>query len=110
MKTVKTLVFDIVARFFFLQVRLEMSTVKLLGVWLSRPLNSRCYNPFVVGNTRINHYETPHSLRHGRGFGTVSEKEANVTAGRKGGLRAVDIAEKLRREKEEKTDTTYKVC
>lgn len=84
-----------------------MSTVKLLGVWTSRNLSSRCFNRGVVGNTRINYYGALRCLL--RPFGTVSEKEAGVSPGRKRGLRAADIAEKLRREKEEKPDTKNKV-
>ncbi|NP_001187897.1 pseudouridylate synthase RPUSD4, mitochondrial [Ictalurus punctatus] len=84
-----------------------MSTVKLLGVWTSRNLSSRCFNRGVVGNTRINYYGALRCLL--RPFGTVSEKEAGVSPGRKRGLRAADIAEKLRREKEEKPDAKNKV-
>ncbi|MCJ8744289.1 hypothetical protein PDJAM_G00116910 [Pangasius djambal] len=83
-----------------------MSTVKLLGVWISRHLNRRC----IFGNTRINYYEAPRCLlRPGRDFGTVSEKEANVTSGRKRGLRAADIAENLRHEKQNKAHAANKV-
>lgn len=109
LKTCKTLLNDIVACFFLPQP-CEMSTVKLLGLWVGRQLNSRGFNRHVVGNTRINDYKAPRCLlRPGRCFGTVSEKEADVPAGRKGGLRAVDIAEKLRRENEKKADATNKV-
>lgn len=81
-----------------------MSRVRLLGVWLNR------FNRCIVRNERINNCEAPRCvLRPARGFGTVSEKEADLTAGRKRGLRAVDVAEKLRREKETKADTTNKV-
>lgn len=87
-----------------------MGTVKLLGVWISRHLNNCCLNRSVLANTRINNYEAPRCvLCPGRDFGTVPEKEEDFTSGRKRGLRAADIAEKLRREKEKKADTTNKV-
>lgn len=76
-----------------------MSTVKLLNVWKNRNLNRSCFDRCVLWNTRINDYEAT------RGLVTDSEKET----GRKKGLRAADIAERLRREKEQNKDTTNKV-
>lgn len=89
----------------------EMSTVKLLGVWINRHLSSRCFTGCVLGNTWINDYDAPPCLlRPGRHYGTVPEKEAGGHPGRKRGLRAADIAEKLRKsEKEKDADTTNKV-
>lgn len=105
----KPLLFDIVVCFLLLQT-CEMSTVKLSGLWLNRQLIGRGFNRRVVGNTRINDYEAPsYLLRPRRDFGSVSEKEADVSVGRKRNLRAVDVAEKLRGEKEKKVEVTNKV-
>ncbi|KAI5614455.1 mitochondrial RNA pseudouridine synthase rpusd4 [Silurus asotus] len=80
-----------------------MSAVRVLSVWRSRHLNCRCF----VGNVRINDYEAPRGfLRLFRDFCT---DEGTVTSGRKRGLKAADVAERLRREKQEKTETTNKV-
>lgn len=87
-----------------------MSTVKLLRLWLNRHLSRSCFNRGVLGNTRINDYEaTSCLLRPRRDFGSVSEKEADVNVGRKKNLRAVDIADKLRSEKEKSEAVTNKV-
>lgn len=75
-----------------------MGTVKLLGVWVRRHVNHGCFNRF---NTRINNYEAPRCvLCPGRDFCTVSAKDTDAPSGRRRGLRAADIAEKLRSEKE----------
>ncbi|XP_060766465.1 pseudouridylate synthase RPUSD4, mitochondrial [Neoarius graeffei] len=96
-----------------------MSTVKLLGVRISRHLSSRCFNPSVLTNTRINNNNNNNNnnneatrcfLCPGRDFSTVpKEKKEDVTSGSKRKLRAADIAEKLRREKEKKAEPTDKV-
>lgn len=90
-----------------------MSTIKLLGVWRSRHFStSRCFNHRVIGNTPIHHYEAPRCLLLPvRDFGTVSEKEgeAGSPSENKRKPRALDIAEKLRREKEKPADQTNKV-
>ncbi|TSY83929.1 RNA pseudouridylate synthase domain-containing protein 4 [Bagarius yarrelli] len=67
-----------------------------------------------TGNTRIHYYAaTRCSLRPGRNFGTVSERKEEEKMGasseNKRKLKALDIAEKVRREKEKKTDKTNKV-
>ncbi|KAM9444384.1 pseudouridylate synthase RPUSD4, mitochondrial [Clarias gariepinus] len=79
-----------------------MSTVKLLGVWVRRHVNHGCFNRF---NTRINNYEAPRCvLCPGRDFCTVSAKDTDAPSGRRRGLRAADIAEKLRSEKEKEAN------
>ncbi|KAF7693377.1 mitochondrial RNA pseudouridine synthase rpusd4 [Silurus meridionalis] len=80
-----------------------MSAVRVLSVWRSRHLNCRCF----VGNTRINDYKAPRGFL--RLFRDFSTDEGTVTSGRKRGLRAADVAERLRREKHEKTETANKV-
>ncbi|XP_026852227.2 mitochondrial RNA pseudouridine synthase rpusd4 isoform X2 [Electrophorus electricus] len=82
-----------------------MGTIKLLDVWINRDLISRGFHHGAVAK-RLTRYDAPRGyLVFGKGFATITEKR--TIPSRKPGLKAADIAAKLRRETE--TETTYKV-
>ncbi|KAK1799561.1 hypothetical protein P4O66_000439 [Electrophorus voltai] len=81
-----------------------MGTIKLLDVWINRDLISRGFHHGAVAK-RLTRYDAPRGyLVFGKGFATITEKQ--TIPSRKPGLKAADIAAKLRRETE--TETTYK--